>query len=46
MSEVCDLCKKNPKENFRICGVCAKTHDSTTLDKLATDKRKKTYGWR
>ena len=40
MGENCDVCQKRPKEQFRVCGECAKTHDSTTLDLLRAELKK------
>lgn len=38
----CIVCGKNPQQVFRVCSECARTHDTTTGDRLA--KGQKVYG--
>lgn len=32
----CFVCRKRKAERFRVCLACAKTHDSTTGDRLGS----------
>jgi len=36
MKTKCIVCRKAAAEVFRVCKDCAKTHDSTTGDRIST----------
>lgn len=36
MNPKCIVCKKAKAEVFRVCRDCAKTHDSTTGDRISS----------